>query len=223
MNTTKFKKYLKKLKQFDKLIDGQTEDLSKVERDLLLDYIKKIYDAVLFDDEEKHAAKPKHKIKHIKNNPVDDHNEVTVQEPQGKSQEIVIEEKEIEPSNDNIPANEPEPETKPEVVKNDYSSAFMDIFEDKEKHDLSDKLSMMPIKDLRKAFGINERIFTVNELFGGDNDYFETSISDLNSFSSFEEAKDYILSKIASKFNWDSDKRIKKAAHFIKTVRRRYL
>jgi hypothetical protein len=103
------------------------------------------------------------------------------------------------------------------------SDKFMAIFNETKSNDLSEKLSMMPVNDLRKVFGLNEKIFTINELFEGDNKVFDNAINDLNSLSSFIEARDYIILNLTSRFKWDTEFKLKKAEQFVKTIRRRYL
>ena len=88
--------------------------------------------------------------------------------------------------------------------------------------ELSEKLSQSRITDLNNALGINERIFTVNELFGANNSLYRDVINDLNNLQSFEEAKAYLSSKIAEKYNWTHKNKRTKAKNFIKLVRRRY-
>ena len=224
MNKAKFKKYLKKLKQYDKLLDKSKEPLSPLERDLILDYIRKMYEAVLADNnyEEKH---PKHKIKHIKNK--QDKKVPPQVETPSPVEDILKDEAEMDTAGETVQAPEvKQANVEPPIEENtavDFSPEFLSIFEDKKGHDLSDKLSMLPIADLKKAFSINERIFTVNELFGGDESEFENALTVLNSLSGFEDAKQFLLKEIAPKYDWDNGKKIKKAANFIKIVKRRYL
>lgn len=99
---------------------------------------------------------------------------------------------------------------------------FDDLFDqNQETRELSDKLNAMPIPDLRKAMGLNEKILTRNELFGKDQIAFDDVVQKLNSYSSFEEAKP-ILAATATKYNWTAKDRKKKAQVFIKLIRRRY-
>ena len=92
-----------------------------------------------------------------------------------------------------------------------------------ESNELSQKLSLTPINDLNKAMGLNERIFTVNELFGGENAVFKSTMDALNKLSSFEEAKIYLSQNIADKYGWSSKDKRNIAKNFIKLIRRRYI
>lgn len=96
------------------------------------------------------------------------------------------------------------------------------LFEHQEATDLGEKLSQSPIKDLRKSMGINEKILTVKELFGGDQKLFDDTVNILNGFSNFEQAKEFLSKNIASELGWVTKEKRKKARVFIKLVRRRY-
>jgi hypothetical protein len=88
--------------------------------------------------------------------------------------------------------------------------------------ELSDRLSNTAIADLSKAFGLNDRLLTQNELFGGSKAVFDEALKDLNNMSSFETAKNVIVS-MAARYNWTANEdRKKQAKSFIKLVRRRF-
>jgi len=88
--------------------------------------------------------------------------------------------------------------------------------------DISEKLAMSPIADIGKSMGLNERMFTITELFSGDSHLFNKTIEDLNRFSSFEEAKSYLTIHLATHQKWDQESKWEKAHTFVKLVRRRY-
>lgn len=105
-----------------------------------------------------------------------------------------------------------------------YSSINIDeLFSSNTARELSDKLSQSHIEDIGRAMGLNERIFTLNELFDGDNAVFEKALSDLNNAVSFDHAKEIIGSQLAGRYNWLAESKIKKAKDFIKLVKRRYI
>ncbi|MEO1713936.1 MAG: hypothetical protein AAFU60_11450 [Bacteroidota bacterium] len=97
-----------------------------------------------------------------------------------------------------------------------------ELFSTSEAKELSEKLSELPIADLTKAMGLNERIFTINELFGGDQQLFINTMTRLNQFSNFSEASQYLAQEVAGKQNWTKKSKKKKAKEFIKLVKRRY-
>lgn len=227
MNSLKFNKYLKKINTFGDLIDNM-EELSVIELDLLKDYIKKMYESVV-DDE----VKTEKKIKKHKSNKK---KQVDVELIEEKEEEKIEFEKPIEelvevPDNTivkNVIVEEIKEEFKTgineeEIKEAEFSNELLELFEVNNSNELSHKLSMSPIKNLTKAFSINERIFTVKELFKGDKSTFEKVIGDIDNLSNLEEAKEYLLNNVVSEFGWDESKMIKKVRQFIVTIKRRFL
>ncbi|RMF20426.1 MAG: hypothetical protein D6765_16895, partial [Bacteroidetes bacterium] len=111
----------------------------------------------------------------------------------------------------------------PATSTTEYPAEAEALFEIPPAKELSEKLSMAPIRDLRKAMGLNEKIFTINELFGGDKELYENAILMLNELDNFEQAKAYLLENMVLKFGWTTKDKKKKARNFINLVRRRYL
>ena len=88
------------------------------------------------------------------------------------------------------------------------------------KIELSEKLTDAPIKDLKKAIGINDRFLFINELFRGDEAMYERSIKTIQNFSIFAEAEYWIRRELKVKIGWlDSDPIVKQ---FDQLVRRRF-
>jgi hypothetical protein len=96
------------------------------------------------------------------------------------------------------------------------------LFEFKEARELSEKLSEQPITDLRRAISLNDRLLLSRELFGNDNQLFETAIQTLNNFASFEQAAAYLIDNFVVQFDWTVAQKSTAAKKFIKLVRRRY-
>ena len=103
-----------------------------------------------------------------------------------------------------------------------YDGEMDEIFSFSTARELSEKLSALPISDIKKAMGLNERIVTVNELFGGDQSSFDTALTALNQLRSYEEAKDYLIRNVAGRYQWSSKDRKAKAKEFAKLVKRRF-
>lgn len=94
---------------------------------------------------------------------------------------------------------------------------------DKLKHgkaELMEILRETPVKDLRKAIGINDRFLYVNELFRGDESMYERSIKTINSFNIYPEAEYWINRELKVKLAWDDSKEIVK--QFYQLVKRRF-
>jgi hypothetical protein len=88
------------------------------------------------------------------------------------------------------------------------------------KIDLGDTLTEMPVRDLRKAIGVNDRFLFINELFRGDEVTYERSIKTINSFSIFAEAEYWIQRELRVKNGWDTGNEI--VALFYQLVKRRF-
>ncbi len=224
MKDKKVKRLLEKINHLYKHqeIDGE---LSTIEHDLMLSYIRDLYEQYAFSKEGQSHMKVKDSDQ-VKTEKVKE--EKIVVAPVEK----VVEVKKPEPV-EIVP--DPEPVVKEEVtkapvkekeekeeVKVESSSELDALFGEVSISDLSDKLASSPIKDLGKAMGINERIFTIQELFGGDQDLFTGTVDALNGFNSFTEAAFFLKNGVASTQDWTSKDKMKKATHFIKLVRRRY-
>ncbi|WP_462222818.1 hypothetical protein [Ferruginibacter sp.] len=88
------------------------------------------------------------------------------------------------------------------------------------KIDLGDSLTEVPIRDLKKAIGINDRFLYINELFRGDENMYERSIKTINSFSILPEAEYWIQRELKTKIGWSEGNETVK--QFIQLVRRRF-
>lgn len=89
------------------------------------------------------------------------------------------------------------------------------------KIELGDSLVELPIKDLKKAIGINDRFLFINELFRGDEVMYERSIKTINSFSIYPEAEYWIKRELKLKLAWDDKNEVVK--QFDQLIRRRFL
>ncbi len=86
--------------------------------------------------------------------------------------------------------------------------------------ELSHRLTDVPVKDLRKAIGINDRYLYINELFRGDEAMYERSIKTINSFAIWPEAEYWIRRELKTKLGWtDSEPTVKQ---FDQLVKRRF-
>ncbi len=88
------------------------------------------------------------------------------------------------------------------------------------KIDLGDTLTEVPVRDLRKAIGVNDRYLFINELFRGDEVAYERSIKTINSFSIFAEAEYWIQRELRVKNGWDAGNEM--VAQFYQLVKRRF-
>jgi hypothetical protein len=82
-------------------------------------------------------------------------------------------------------------------------------------------LTDAPIRDLKRAIGINDRFVFINELFRGDEVMYERSLKTINGFRIFPEAEYWIERELKVKLGWDDMKDTTR--HFYQLVKRRFL
>ena len=82
------------------------------------------------------------------------------------------------------------------------------------------KLQNEPIRDLRKAIGINDKYRFVKELFRNDEAAYERSVKTINSFNILQEAEYWIQREMKYKLGWDDNDSTVKS--FYQLVKRRF-
>jgi hypothetical protein len=101
----------------------------------------------------------------------------------------------------------------------EYPESLNDRLKENKK-ELSHSLTSSPIKDLRKAIGVNDRFLFMNELFRGDEAMYERSIKTIQNFSIYAEAEFWIKRELKVKIGWlDNDPIVKQ---FEQLVKRRF-
>ncbi len=113
-------------------------------------------------------------------------------------------------------------ETVHTITADDSGEALVKIFEVLTRDEVAGSFSTVPLGSIESGMGLNERIFTLNELFGGDKSLFDLTCAELNALHSFDEAREKLLSGPARQFHWSDPKRLKMAEEFIRIVARRY-
>ena len=246
MNLDKIQLVLDKINRLHKSMSLDPENVAQIEKDLMKDYVKLLYGACLDD----HTPSIPRKIERKENfepsfeastpivtqrrsierqstpNPTPTPKRVEYVPP---VERIIAPPPVAKPVVEEVVAETPPPVYQPHVTaarsnKNtDIPKEYSSLFHQEEGKELSHKLSSLPISDLHKAMGINERIFTINELFRGDSMAFKHTMTSLNQLSSFEEAKNYLAQNVAGEFDWVNKSKINKAKNFIRLVKRRYI
>ena len=247
MDLTKAQRLLIKIQTF--LDQGNGHELSRLEKDLLKTYIQQLYDTVITDQPEKtlihsdrYDAPEVHKEKPYVPRQEEDVVEIKIPEPKPvhipppppvyeapiirEKETIKVPEPKIIDRFEPITVQEPvktavtPPRTEP--VSPEGIAALAKLFELPKSDDVSERFSHIPIANIESALGLNERIFTLNELFGGNRGLFEDTCATLNQLSSYSEASAMLLNGPARHFNWADPERIRMAEHFIRIVARRY-
>ena len=103
------------------------------------------------------------------------------------------------------------------IPSNDFS------LNDKLKEEVKEVAHLLtdsPVRDLRRAIGINDRFVFISELFRGDEVMYERSIKTINGFRIFPEAEYWIERELKVKLAWDETKETTR--HFYQLVKRRF-
>ena len=245
MNLTKAQRLLIKIQAF--LENGNGNELSRLENDLLKSYIIQLYEAVTSDEKEHVPDLPKFVETHAPKVHFVEPPPVHVPEPPkmepfryvppdpivAKIKEIpveittpVAEPIVMTPKPVHFPIAEPVIETtpayKPIPLPTNEVEAIEKLFALPVNKDMPSRFSHVPIDSIESAMGLNERIFTLNDLFGGNKGLFDATCTQLNALSSFSEAKTLLINGPARQFKWSDPERLKMAEEFIRILVRRY-
>lgn len=268
MDLQKAKIFLDKINREFGVMQRDPENISTIDVDILRQYIRDFYDAVLsekttvlthspapqparqaaespapksnrpigfnpernvpkpapiYEEEKRYADQPKPMVEEVirpAEQPVFEVEAPAARAPEPPVRQAPPPEPVYQPTIEKI--TEPAPPPTPKAPSVEVSSEMLALFEFKAAKELSDKLSELPIADLKKALSLNDRLLMTRELFGGDGKMLEATISTLNSLGSFEEAKSYLIQFCAERYSWAEKVRIEHARTFIKLVRRRF-
>jgi len=89
-----------------------------------------------------------------------------------------------------------------------------------DRPEVAQKFMETPIRDLKKAIGINDRYRFIQELFQGDESLFEQAVKSINSFTIYPEAEFWIRKELKIKRNWKADDPV--VQQFDQLVKRRF-
>jgi hypothetical protein len=89
-----------------------------------------------------------------------------------------------------------------------------------EKREVAHAIKESPVKDLRKAIGVNDKFVFISELFRGDEAMYERSIKTINTFHILPEAEYWINRELKVKLGWNDSQEV--VQHFYQLVRRRF-
>lgn len=106
-----------------------------------------------------------------------------------------------------------------EVIAKDQTASLNEKLK-QAKIELGDSLVEAPIKDLKKAIGVNDRFLFINDLFRGDEVMYERSIKTINGFSIYPEAEYWIKRELKLKLAWNDKNEVVK--QFDQLVKRRF-
>ena len=260
----KVSEIVSKINEIDELL-GQIniENFSSIDKDLLLDKIRGLYENLLLLKIEKSNVTSVKKEEVVSRNAPVIKEEKAIEKPIVKTipktvapelfdkteveiqPDPVIEEKkitddyptlfEVETSPkpvENTP-KEPAKSTSEKTEKNIPASASKTISEQYQKSntqtvsdkmskshtekDISSKLQLKPIKNLKSAISINDRIMFTKELFDNKADFYNEMIEKINSMNNLDEALEHLRMEININ---DESETVKK---FVELVHRRFI
>jgi len=250
MDLKKAQLLLHKIEAF--LDSGNSQNISRLEKDLMKSYIVQLYDAVTDETastipvEEKpiefveykmpkREPAPKVEVPQVKEVEAirPSYTDRSEAAPKEKSADVEIQIQSpkkttpvVEAATYHQTISEPVPEIKKAAKANppavDSKEALEKLFDLPKMDEMSGRFSHVPITNIETALGLNDRIFTLNELFGGDKALFDATCSRLNHLNSYAEARTLLMAGPALEFSWSEPERIKMAEQFIRIVSRRY-
>jgi hypothetical protein len=128
---------------------------------------------------------------------------------------------ENKPKEEVPPPPKPAPAPPPPPATPTASKEIAALFSQGGGSHLAARLGSQSLDDLTKALSINSRLLYSKELFGDDNDLLNTTLRTLNSSGSLEAARP-VLESLAKRFDWTLEERKETAMDFIELIRRRY-
>jgi len=239
---------LDKINSLYKSLQAGGGQIAPIERDLMLSYIRQLYDAVLNPatgavtpappvppapkpEEVPVVIAPQRKPAPPKIIEIPDtlKDLASTQAPPPEKQASPppppppkVEERAPQPEPPRAPEPEPQaPKHTEQPDKGKISAKVEALFSTEQARELSDKLGERPVTDLTKAMAINDRLLYQNDLFGKDADAMNETLKVLNKYETFDQARSLLLS-VAEQYHWADEGTIDVAKGFIKLIRRRY-
>lgn len=209
MNIKDSNRHFEKLSSFYQQISADGH-INKIELELLKSYTLKFYESILEGNGSKSKLEPIEPIARVET-PVATINPIST--PSAPIAEPAIAEQ--APAEALMESSNDAPKTQSKDIE--------ELFSLEKGTEISDKLSTTGIKDINKAMSINERIFTIKELFGGSQEKFDKTISSLNEFNTYDDAKNYLSENIITDNNWLDPEKTKKVKKFLKLISRKYV
>jgi len=95
------------------------------------------------------------------------------------------------------------------VTHRDNNSAVSDLNSNQKREpSLLNRLGNLPVKDIRKAIGLNEHLLFIKTLFQGDPAIYDRTLSMIDTFNTADQAFQFLQDEISGPFNWESKKAV---------------
>ena len=78
------------------------------------------------------------------------------------------------------------------------------------------------VETLREAISINQRFSFINELFNGENMEYHAAIQHLDSLPTAEQARSYVSSDLASRYDWNNNRKEEHVNKLLKLIERKF-
>lgn len=201
-------------------VSGMIEQsqISNLEKDMLKERIRKIYDQLLNIPQVEIPAAKQHEVEievetrqenFVNTEAIDDHIHETETDPTEIDSEELIP---VLPITDENEETQEEPEGSPdlfslpdEVAEDDAELVLDKVMNDLEEETVVDQLKKSTkIDNLRESIGINEKFFFINELFEGNLSDYNTAIAIFDEIESMDQAKIKLV-ELSGKYGWTED------------------
>jgi hypothetical protein len=203
---------LEKINALHRSMSLDKGEVSKIERDLMLSYVRQYYDALLM------PAAYSSPLSRTVEQPVAPPAAKPTPPPEPAPEpEPLPQRVQVEPAKPTPPPPAPAPAPKPRAK----SPAVAALFKLQAAKELSEKLGNQSIADLTKAMSINDKLLYANELFGRDMSAMNTKLHEFNGLSHWDAAEAELIA-LAEQHDWTEEERSEIAQSFIKLVRRRF-
>lgn len=202
--------------------------LSSLERDLLLQHLRDMYEEVLSLDTKTVQSEeaPVVNVETVTSK-VKKHDTLSFKKILHPNQNLLIGESvttpEIKAPKAEVPIQKKESRTEPAVNAGTINDRIPDI------GSLNQKLKsgsgkevhkILSSKPLRELIDLNKRFALVNELFKGNAEAFTTAVNRIDSFREFGEAEKFISEELSAPGQWDSSAQTTRL--FLKLVKQRF-
>jgi hypothetical protein len=234
MNIDKIERRLKKINSVLEIFKEDNK-LTRIEKDLLLGYVRELYDLILLNDEE-NLQKEIEKIENtiptasiiaeIKNPTIEeeiviDTKQIDLLKEETLAPIVEVQETLLEPVKQ-LTDSELKVVEQSHSQKTKYPQELEEIFEIDKYADVSEKLGMSKITSIIDAIGLNDKLLMTKELFNGNGELFMTILNKIEKAEHYEIAKSIILDEVAIPMKWVETDKLEKAESLAQLIWRKF-
>lgn len=101
------------------------------------------------------------------------------------------------------------------------SPTLNEKFSSESKATLAEKLQKGKIQSIKSSIPINQKFIYINSLFDGNIQDFAATVDEIDQSTSFESARNIVLSRLVPRYKWDTNSEVFK--DFMETIERKYI